>query len=88
MDELKSESMKAEQSKEQNKDAFAPDPNVLFKGTPFEAPVIRRYPMDISIPRNLKAELSIGGDLRKEDLEKLKRQVERLIENLADAFED
>jgi hypothetical protein len=50
---------------------------------------LRRYPMDISIPRNLKAELSItGGDLRKEDLDRLKKQLERLIDNLSDAFED
>lgn len=57
--------------------------------TPLTPPVLtRRYPMDISIPRNLKAELSIGGDLRKEDLERLKKQLDRLIENLADAFED
>lgn len=49
----------------------------------------RRYPMDISIPRNLRAELSIsGGDLRKDDLERLKKQLDRLIENLSDAFED
>lgn len=51
--------------------------------------VVRRYPMDISIPRNLKAELSIaGGDLRRDDLERLKKQLDRLIDNLADAFED
>jgi hypothetical protein len=51
--------------------------------------VLRRYPMDISIPRNLKAELSItGGDLKKEDLDRLKKQLERLIDNLSDAFEN
>jgi len=50
---------------------------------------IRRYPFDISIPRNMKAELSISGqELRKEDLERLKKQIDRLIENLSDAFED
>jgi hypothetical protein len=50
---------------------------------------MRRYPLDISIPRNLKAELAISGDeLRKEDLERLKKQLDRLIENLADAFEN
>jgi hypothetical protein len=51
--------------------------------------LVRRYPLDISIPRNLRAELAITGqDLRKEDLERLKKQLDRLIENLADAFED
>lgn len=51
--------------------------------------MVRRYPMDISIPRNLKAELAITGqELRKEDLERLKKQLDRLIENLSDAFED
>jgi hypothetical protein len=50
---------------------------------------VRRYPFDISIPRNMKAELSISGqELRKEDLERLKKQIDRLIENLSDAFED
>jgi hypothetical protein len=50
---------------------------------------VRRYPLDISIPRNLRAELAISGEeLRKEDLERLKKQLDRLIENLSDAFED
>lgn len=50
---------------------------------------VRRFPMDISIPRNVKAELAISGqELRKEDLERLKKQLDRLIENLSDAFED
>jgi hypothetical protein len=86
--ELKSEAMKAEQLKEEKKEPFTPVASTLFKGLFPEKEAIRRYPMDISIPRNLRAELLIGGDLRKEDLEKLKRQVERLIENLSDAFED
>lgn len=51
--------------------------------------LVRRYPLDISIPRNLRAELAITGqELRKEDLERLKKQLDRLIENLSDAFED
>jgi hypothetical protein len=50
---------------------------------------IRRYPMDISIPRNVRAELVITGqELKKDDLERLKKQLDRLIENLSDAFED
>lgn len=48
----------------------------------------RKYPIDISIPRGLKAELAITGDLKKEDLDKLKRQIDRLMEGLADAFTD
>jgi hypothetical protein len=51
--------------------------------------MVRRYPLDISIPRNIRAELAITGqELRKEDLERLKKQLDRLIENMADAFED
>jgi hypothetical protein len=48
----------------------------------------RKYPIDISIPRGLKAELAITGDLKKEDLDKLKRQIDRLMDGLADAFTD
>ena len=48
----------------------------------------RKYPIDISIPRGLKAELAITGDLKKEDLDKLKRQIDRLMEGLTDAFTD
>jgi len=51
-------------------------------------PVKRTYPLDISIPRGLKAELSISGEFRQEDLVRLKTQIGRLIENLQDAFED
>ncbi len=59
-----------------------------FKKPAGQVPV-RRYPLDISIPRNLRAELAISGEeLRKEDLERLKKQLDRLIENLSDAFED
>jgi hypothetical protein len=51
--------------------------------------LVRRYPLDISIPRNLTAELVISGDdLRKDDLDRLKKQLDRLIENLSDAFQD
>jgi hypothetical protein len=65
------------------KDFFAPSE---AKSTPVS---VRRYPMDISIPRNVKAELAISGqELRKEDLERLKKQIDRLIENLSEAFED
>lgn len=52
------------------------------------SPVTRRYPLDISIPRSLKAELSISGEFREEDLERLKNQIGRLIDNLRDAFTD
>lgn len=49
--------------------------------------VVRKYPLDISIPRSLRAELSIvGNDFRQEDLERLKKQLARLLENLEDAF--
>jgi hypothetical protein len=51
-------------------------------------PITRRYPFDISIPRSLKAELSISGEFRKEDLERLRSQVGRLIDNLVEAFSD
>jgi len=51
-------------------------------------PTKRTYPLDISIPRALKAELSISGEFRREDLDRLKTQIGRLIENLQDAFED
>ena len=95
IDELKSQSMRnAQQTEEGKTDSFPPfEPSRdalanTGQKSPFPAQV-RRYPMDISIPRSLKAELSIsGGDLRKEDLERLKKQLERLIENLSDAFEN
>jgi len=48
----------------------------------------RKYPVDISIPRGLKAELAITGDLKKEVLDKLKRHVDRLIAGLTDASAD
>jgi hypothetical protein len=52
-------------------------------------PIVRKYNLEISIHRNVRAELSIiGSDLRPEDLERLMRQLERLIENLSDAFKD
>ncbi len=51
-------------------------------------PITRRYPFDISIPRSLKAELAISGEFRKEDLERLRSQVGRLIDNLVEAFSD
>lgn len=61
------------------------DPLVdFFRG----APITRKYPLDISIPRSLKAELSISGEFREEDLERLKNQIGRLIDNLRDAFTD
>ena len=50
--------------------------------------ISRRYPLDISIPRGLKAELAISGEFKKEDLDRLKKQINRLIENLEDAFLD
>lgn len=50
--------------------------------------VKRTYPLDISIPRALKAELSISGEFRREDLDRLRTQIGRLIENLQDAFQD
>jgi hypothetical protein len=63
--------------------AFAPADNKVAQT------LIRRYPLDISIQRNVRAELAITGqELRKEDLERLKKQLDRLIENLSDAFED
>ena len=50
--------------------------------------VSRRYALDISIARKLKAELVITGEgLRRDDLEPLKKQLERLLENLADGLE-
>lgn len=51
-------------------------------------PITRRYPFDISIPRSLKAELAISGEFKKEDLDRLRNQVGRLIDNLQEAFED
>lgn len=48
----------------------------------------KRYPMDISVARGVFAELAIKGDLRKEDIEKLKRQVARQIDSIADGLED
>jgi hypothetical protein len=36
----------------------------------------------------LKAELTISGEFRKEDLERLRNQTGRLIDNLDDAFLD
>jgi hypothetical protein len=50
---------------------------------------VRRYPMEISIPRNVRAELHIiGGEFRKDDVERLKKQFGRLIEALSEAFQD
>ena len=51
-------------------------------------PIIRKYPFDISIPRSLKAELTVSGEFRKEDLERLRNQIGRQIDNLAEAFTD
>lgn len=79
-----------EESKGPQKVVYPDLSNVFedFKKPTGQVPV-RRYPLDISIPRNLRAELAISGEeLRKEDLERLKKQLDRLIENLSDAFED
>jgi hypothetical protein len=54
----------------------------------FKGPMSRKYPLDISIARGLKAELSISGDFKQADLQRLKTQINRLIENLEDAFSD
>ena len=56
----------------------------IFAKPPFK----RTYPLDISIPRSLKAELSIIGEFRKEDFERLKTQIGRLLDNLQVAFGD
>jgi hypothetical protein len=52
----------------------------------FGKAITRKYPLDISIPRSLKAELTISGEFRQEDLARLKTQIGRLIDNLEDAF--
>jgi hypothetical protein len=49
---------------------------------------VRRYPLDISIPRRVTGELVITGDFRKEDIERLKKQLLRRIEDLEDAFQE
>jgi hypothetical protein len=91
---LKLHDMRSSQHSDSTKESQVIQPEVfsnLFRGTAPTATQtsMRRYPLDISIPRNLKAELSISGEeLRKEDLERLKKQLDRLIENLSDAFED
>lgn len=57
--------------------------------SPASAVPTRSYPLDISISRNLKAELRFyGEDLKREDLEKLKKLLGRLLENIGDAFSD
>ncbi len=48
----------------------------------------KAYPVDVSIPRNVRAELRISGELKREDLEKLKRQLNRILDGIQDAFED
>jgi len=90
IDELKSQSMRNSQQSEvgttANHETFQ-----QVRETPgrMQHSLVRRYPMDISIPRNLKAELSIlGGDLRREDLDRLKKQIDRVLDSLSDAFED
>lgn len=63
-----------------------------FLAGPMQKPVgsaTRRYPIDISVARNLRAELLItGAGLRKEDLKRLEVQLHRLMVNLSDGFED
>jgi hypothetical protein len=52
------------------------------------SPEPRRYLIDISIARNLKAELVIsGGELRKEDLAPLRKRLGELLNNIGEAFE-
>lgn len=63
-----------------------PDFSSIFRGG--GGAITRKYPVDISIPRGLKAELAISGDFKQEDLERLKKQINRVIENLEDAFLD
>jgi len=91
---LKLEGMTTTPAQEEGKRSQHADFSHLkdFSGPTEQQPIpmtVRRYPLDISIPRNLRAELAITGqELRKEDLERLKKQLDRLIENLSDAFED
>jgi len=91
---LKLQDMRSEQSPENAKSTQVATSEVFSEvfrqfGPKSAQTTMRRYPLDISIPRNLKAELAISGDdLRREDLERLKKQLDRLIENLSDAFED
>jgi hypothetical protein len=67
-----------------NNDEFSKVASAFFGGG--GESVMRRYPFDISIPRGLKAELTVSGDFTVEDLERLRNQVGRLIDNLKDAF--
>lgn len=48
----------------------------------------KTYPMDISIARNVFAELKIRGELTREDVAKLRRQIERQIDAIADGFDE
>jgi hypothetical protein len=86
-DKNESESMR-EQSVPASTSPQAVPPAGYFFDVLGKPQIKRTYPLDISIPRSLKAELSISGEFKQEDLERLKTQIGRLIDNLQDAFAD
>lgn len=49
--------------------------------------IVKTYPMDISNSRNVRAELLVYGELTKEDVAKLQRQIERQLESIRDGFD-
>lgn len=55
---------------------------------PISSTHVRRYQLDISIPRDVRAEIVIAGELQKEDVERLRKQVARILESIEEAFED
>lgn len=95
LSQLKSEVMaETAERQESNGSTGLPGLRAAFEAVRTEAKMlettrpIRKYHLDISIPRNLTAELAIVGELKVEDLQRLKKQIDRLVENLSDAFRD
>jgi hypothetical protein len=57
-------------------------------GTPAQRAPLLTHTMIVSIPRDFKVEIGVRGDeLKREDLDKIKKQFNRWIEGLEEAFE-
>jgi hypothetical protein len=61
--------------------------SLVSRQTSLEVIWVRRYRIDISIPRNISAELCISdGELRIEDLPQFKKRLEEVVDSMAEAL--
>jgi hypothetical protein len=78
-----------EADREEGGESMTGDGGEPGRPDPRAATALPPMPFVVSHPRQVRAELRLTGrDLRREDIEKLKKQVVARLDELADAFED